>query len=190
MDSNKPSRWNVTNSRYIVKNRWIALRSDDCITSDGRELTDYYVLEYDTWVNCLVIADDGQVTLLKHYRYAVNEDVLELVAGKTEGEDPDHVIERELEEEVGLVGAEIHKVGTTYANPASHTNLVYSYVAIGGTFDGKLYDELGAEFEIVRMSLQELLDKIDSSSVTMQGMQLAGIFMARKLLKQKGLWPE
>lgn len=187
MDSKAPSRWNVTNSRYIVKDRWITLRSDDCITSDGQELKSYYVLEYDEWVHCLVIDDNAQVTLLKHYRYAVNDDVLELVGGKAEGDDPDKVIARELEEEIGLIGADIHNVGVSYPNPANQTNKVHSYVAIGGTFDGKTYDEIGAEFEVVRMPLQELLDKIAAGDVIMQSLHLACLQLATNLLKEKGL---
>lgn len=190
MDSNASARWKVTNSKHIVKDRWISVRADDCITSDGQELKPYYVLEYDEWINCLVIDNDGQVTLLKHYRYAVDDVVLEVVGGKTEGEDVMVTVARELEEELGLVNADIHQLGAFYANPATQTNKVHAFVAIGGTFDGRTLDEAGAEFEIVRMPLRELLEKVNSQAHTFQGFTLACLFLANNLLKEKGLLPQ
>jgi hypothetical protein len=41
-------KWRVTASRYIHKDRWIALRADDCLTDDGVPVAPYYVLEYDS----------------------------------------------------------------------------------------------------------------------------------------------
>lgn len=54
-------------------------------------------------VAALPVHDDGRVTLVRQYRYAVDTHVWELPAGRIEpGETPDQGARRELEEEVGL----------------------------------------------------------------------------------------
>lgn len=186
MDENNQEKWKITKSEHLVKDRWISLRADDCITFDGRKLAPYYVLEYADWIVCLVISDDGEVTLLNHYRHGAQDRVLELVAGSTDGEDPDVTVARELEEEVGLIDAEIHKVGVFYANPANQTNKVHAYVALGGNFEGKTFDEIGAEFQIVRMPLNEFIERIETQDAVFQGLHLAGVFLALNFLRKQG----
>ncbi len=54
-------------------------------------------------VAALPVHDDGRVTLVRQYRYAVDAQVWELPAGRIEtGETPELGAARELEEEVGL----------------------------------------------------------------------------------------
>jgi ADP-ribose pyrophosphatase len=54
-------------------------------------------------VAVLPVADDGRITLVRQYRYAVDAQVWELPAGRLEpGETPERAALRELEEEVGL----------------------------------------------------------------------------------------
>ncbi len=54
-------------------------------------------------VAALPVHDDGRVTLVRQYRYAVDARVWELPAGRIDpGETPDQGARRELEEEVGL----------------------------------------------------------------------------------------
>src|SRR5512138_3536676 len=54
-------------------------------------------------VAALPVHDDGRITLVRQYRYAVHARVWELPAGRIDpGETPEAGARRELEEEVGL----------------------------------------------------------------------------------------
>jgi ADP-ribose pyrophosphatase len=54
-------------------------------------------------VAALPVHEDGRVVLVRQYRYAVDEQVWELPAGRIDpGETPEQGARRELEEEVGL----------------------------------------------------------------------------------------
>jgi 8-oxo-dGTP pyrophosphatase MutT (NUDIX family) len=142
-------------------------------------------LEYGEWVNCVVLGDDSEVTLLRHYRYGANKTVLELVSGMADnGEDPLVAMRRELEEEIGLKNATITKTGVMYANPATHTNKVHCFLAQGGSFDGLKEHETGADFDIIKMPLSKLQDIINDQSEVMQGFHLASLFMALNFLKK------
>lgn len=160
------------------------LRADTCITPTGHEISPFYVIEYPDWITCLVLSDDDEVTLLQHYRHGIDEYVLEVVAGMVDdGEEPETTARRELEEEIGLHGANIHQTGVCYPNPQMLTNKTYCFIALGGTFDGNKQDEPGADFQIARMPLDELIKLIEDQSEVMQSLHLTSIFFALNYLK-------
>jgi hypothetical protein len=35
--------WKVLRSRYVLSDRWIKVRADDCVTIDGTKVSPYYV---------------------------------------------------------------------------------------------------------------------------------------------------
>jgi ADP-ribose pyrophosphatase len=69
-------------------------------------------------VAALPVHDDGQVVLVRQYRYAVGAFVWELPAGRIDpGEAPAEGALRELEEEVGLLAAIVEPLLTFYTTP-------------------------------------------------------------------------
>lgn len=184
MNENELKKWETKNSTYLVNDRWMKLRADTCITPTGHEISPFYIIEYGERANCLVLSDDGKVTLLRHYRHGIDDYVLEIVSGGIDdGEAPEATIRRELEEEVGLRGADIQFTGTCYANPSNQTNKIHCFIALGGIFDGKQEYEVGADFPIVKMPLDELIEIIENQSEIMQSPHLTSIFFALNFLK-------
>src|SRR5919109_1102188 len=49
-----PFDWQLLQSTYILRDRWLALRADTCQLPNGRTIAPYYVLEYPPWVNTVV----------------------------------------------------------------------------------------------------------------------------------------
>ncbi len=50
--------WTVNHSRYVLRDRWITVRADDCVTSQGVEIAPFYVLEYLGWVHVVALDPD------------------------------------------------------------------------------------------------------------------------------------
>src|SRR5512138_3227199 len=69
-------------------------------------------------VAALPVHDDGRVTLVRQYRYAVDSLVWELPAGRLDpGETPEQAVRRELEEEVGLRARFVQPLSAFWTSP-------------------------------------------------------------------------
>jgi len=88
-------------SEIIHQGRFLDVRRDDVRLPNGKTTTR-------EWINhpgaaCIVpILPDGQIALIRQYRYPVLQEMIELPAGKLDpGESPEECAKRELEEEIG-----------------------------------------------------------------------------------------
>ncbi len=129
MDQN----WRVIRSESLLKDRWIDLRADDCVTSAGIKISPYYVLSYPDWVHVVALTSAGSLILVRQYRHAVGDCTLELPGGAVDAEDAsvERAARRELEEETGFTAQRWELVTSLYPNPATHTNRVHFFLALG-----------------------------------------------------------
>lgn len=78
----------------------------------------------------IIAIDQGCILLVRQFRYAVNEALLEIPAGKLEpGEDPLTCGHRELEEETGMITNHLQPVTTFIPTPGycdEHIHLFYT----------------------------------------------------------------
>lgn len=79
----------------------------------------------------VVPIDGNEVVLIRQYRAAVDEDLLEVPAGKLDivGEPPVETAKRELAEEMGLQAGRMVKLGSFYTTPGFSDELMYLYAA-------------------------------------------------------------
>jgi ADP-ribose diphosphatase len=83
-------------------------------------------------VAALPVHDDGQVVLVRQYRYAVDEAVWELPAGRLDPtEAPLDGARRELEEEVGLRAARLEPMGVFFTTPGFCDEVMHLFRATG-----------------------------------------------------------
>lgn len=153
--------WEILASRYVVKDRWIALRADDCRNADGQAIAPYYVLEYPPWVTVLALTPGDEVVAIHQYRHGVRQVVLELPGGALDEQDasPACAARRELAEETGYEAAEWREVGTLSANPVNHTNTIHCFLALGARRVAEPRREHSEHIEVELMGLEELLER-------------------------------
>jgi ADP-ribose pyrophosphatase len=80
------------------------------------------------------MGDDPQILLIKQYRYAADDFIYEIPAGKLDGdEDPADCARRELREETGCTATHIEHVYTFYTTPGFTDERIHAFMATGLT---------------------------------------------------------
>jgi len=118
-------------SRRIYDGRILNVRVDEVETAAGKK-TIREVVEHHTAVGVLALTENGNVLLVRQFRYAIGEETLEICAGLTEeGEDLKEAAEREMQEELGLFPCSLREIGCFYASPGFCTELLVLFLAQG-----------------------------------------------------------
>jgi 8-oxo-dGTP pyrophosphatase MutT (NUDIX family) len=96
--------WKLLNSRTLIEDRWITVRSNDYLTRDGREIDGYYLVERSNFV--IIVAENrGKLVMIREFRPGTGRQYLTLPAGHIDaGEEPVAAAARELQEETGFEG--------------------------------------------------------------------------------------
>ncbi len=103
--------WTVTESREIYRNPFITVREDRAVQENGEE-SRFGIVEMKPGVSVLPLDDDGNVHLIKVYRFTLDREMIEAIAGgMDEGETPREAAERELREEAGITAGELIPLG-------------------------------------------------------------------------------
>ncbi len=147
-------------SETIYVGKVLHVKRDEVELPNGKHSFREYAVHKGA-VCVLPLTDEGEVVLVKQYRYACGRVFLEIPAGKLESvnEDPHEAALRELREETGAQCRTLTPLGTLISSPAILTEKIRMYLAEGLTFGETDPDE--DEFlEIVKMPLCELVKKV------------------------------
>jgi len=131
---------------------------------------------------CVLPLDaDGMVTMVRQFRYGVQDVTLEIPAGKLEkGEDPLEAAIRELSEETGYSADEIIPLHIDYSSPAILSEIIYIYLA-RGLHGGKAHLDEGEFLSVERYHISELAEMVMQGKITDGKTQIAILKTARIL---------
>jgi ADP-ribose pyrophosphatase len=116
-------------SEVLMKGRAFAIRRDHLKTPDGRE-TKFEIIEHGGSVVIIPIDESGNILLVRQYRHATGQDLLELPAGTLDDdEEPEVCAAREIREETGMAAGKLTKVGDFYLAPGYSTEFMVVYLA-------------------------------------------------------------
>jgi 8-oxo-dGTP pyrophosphatase MutT (NUDIX family) len=173
-------RWRVTRSVVLRKDRWIHLRADHCITPAGGELNPYYVLSYPDWVHVVGITEAGQLVLVRQYRHAAGAFFIELPGGAVEPEDTslEQAARREFEEETGFTARRLELITSLHPNPATHTNRVHIFLALGAAYNRPPNLDTGEEgLRVELLDINVVLDGLRSGLLG-HAVHVSGVLLA------------
>ncbi len=130
----------------------------------------------------LPLDENGNVTLVRQFRYAHGHVLLEAVAGKLEkGEEPYSAAQRELREETGFTAQRWDFLGAIETSPGFLTEKLYLYLARGLTRGAMDLDE-GEFLEPVTLPLKEAAAMAADGRLS-DAKTLAVLLRARHLVK-------
>jgi 8-oxo-dGTP pyrophosphatase MutT (NUDIX family) len=169
--------WRTLNSREVLRDRWISLRADDCVTAKGLEISPYYVLSYPDWVHVVALDPLDRVLLIRQYRHGAGVTSIELPAGGVEPSDADILAAgaRELVEEAGY-GGRMSLVGVNSPNPANHSNRIHTVLARDISLVAPPQDNPFEEIESFFVDVDEAI-RLATSGEMVSAIQVASLLL-------------
>ena len=122
---------------------------------------------------------DGRVLLIRNYRYAIGQNLVELPAGTMErNEDPINCAGRELLEETGYTAGRLKPLSHFYTSPGILSERMYAFAA----YDlerGTAAPEEGEEIQPMPVAWEEAIDMVRTGDIQ-DGKTIATLLMYDK----------
>jgi ADP-ribose pyrophosphatase len=147
------------------------------VTPDGAEhIRD--VVRHPGAVAIVPRLDDGRICLLRQFRAAVDQTLLELPAGTLEpGEDPAETARRELAEETGYRAGRLEHLASFYTSPGVLDEHMHLYLATGLTA-GPMDLDPGEQIEPLLCTAEQAHEMIRRGEIR-DGKTLVGLMYYR-----------
>jgi ADP-ribose pyrophosphatase len=128
-------------TKVVFEGNLLKVFSDKVDLPNGKEASREFI-KHPGAVAVVPITQEGNIVLVRQYRYPVGKTMLEVPAGKLDkGEHPDACVLRELEEETGYVAKNIRKLTSIYTTPGFTDEVIHLYVAENLTLSKPSPDE-------------------------------------------------
>lgn len=172
----------TVSSELAYQGRILKITKDTALLENGTEAL-REVVHHNGGVCVVPLTEQGEVLLVRQYRYPHHCTTLEVPAGKRE-QDEDILAcgTRELHEEVGATADEMTYLGKLYPTPAYATEVIYMYLATGLHFSQQNLD--ADEFlDVVKLPLEEAIALVQRDEMPDAKTQIA--LMRAYLLQKK-----
>jgi ADP-ribose pyrophosphatase len=169
--------FDLIHSERVYEGRAFAIRRDQVRLPNGRS-TQLDIVEHVGSAIIIPLDERGNVTLIRQYRHAAGDDLLELPAGTLNpDEDPLIGARREVREETGLDADLIREIGSFYLAPGYSTEFMHVYLATG-LHPAPLERDEDEFLEVVQMPASELLRKAHAGEIP-DAKTLAALLLAQ-----------
>jgi ADP-ribose pyrophosphatase len=156
----------ILSSKTVFQGRVLKIEVREIELPGGRRSTREVVCHPGAVV-VLAERPDGRFVLVRQYRCAVGEELLEAVAGTLEpGEQPETAARRELEEETGYVAETIRPLGWIVPCPGYSSERLYLFQARVGMTPGAQEPDFDEQVAAVTLTAREMDAAIADGTIT------------------------
>lgn len=178
--------WQVLETKYSYRDRWLAVRSDTVRVPNGTILSPYHTIEFPEWVCAIALTPAREILLIEEYRHGVERLSFELPCGTSEdeGEDVLEAMTRELVEETGFASDEWHALGSSTANTARQNNRVHSFLALDAR---QVSDQKLDPGEMIRTHVipwEKFVADLANGRLEIPGLHLAALWQLRTFARK------
>ncbi|MBT3284406.1 NUDIX hydrolase [Candidatus Bathyarchaeota archaeon] len=153
----------TVSSKLLHKGKNFSFKTDVVRLANGKE-TVRDVVDHPGAV-AIVAIDDGQMILIRQYRYSTRSEILEIPAGTLEvDEDPYACAVRELQEETGYAASNWSKLLSAYVAPGYSNEIIHIYVAEALTSIGASPEE-DESIKVEKYPFEKVLEMIESNEI-------------------------
>ena len=180
-------------SEVLFEGRVVTLTKDTALLENGktatREVVHHHggaciVPYFEDGTICIVpYFEDGTICMVRQFRYAMQQELWELPAGKLEkGEDPFEAAKRELEEECGLTADKYTSLGEFYPTVGYDTEVIYTWVATG-LHETRMHLDADEFLTPDRVPLTQAYEMVMRGEIK-DGKTIAGVLKLKALLDE------
>lgn len=150
--------------RAAYEGRMLHVYSDR-VEIGGRETTREVVLHPGACA-ILPVTEKKEILFVRQYRYAAEETLLEIPAGKIDpGEAPDVCAARELTEETGFRAERLRKLGAVFTTPGFCNEKIHLYLA-DRLVPAHQHLDTDEFLDVVKITLGEVLEMIRNGEIS------------------------
>ena len=178
----RPSPFTTNSSRVVWSCPWYSVRQDQITLPDGRPGV-YNVVQHPGAVWIIPLTPAGEIVMLYHYRYTVDDWCWEVPAG---GLKAGHTLEEtalaELREEVGGAAGWLEYFGQFYTANGICNEVAHVYIA-GGVTLGQTQHEAAEVIEVHPLPLDEVLAMAHANQIN-DGPTALALLLAEDRLRE------
>jgi ADP-ribose pyrophosphatase len=159
----------------IYKGKILAL-GKDTVELPNKNHAAREVVFHSGGVCVLPLSDNGEIIMVRQFRYPFKDVLLEIPAGKLEpGENPLECGVRELFEETGCTAESFTFIGRLYPTPAYCTEVIHMYLARGLSLDEEKGNSPDADefLDVVKLPFTKAVDMVLNNEIPDAKTQLA-----------------
>lgn len=178
--------WQVLESKYSYRDRWLTVRSDTVRVPNGAILSPYHILEFAEWVCVIALTAEREVVLVEQYRHGVERLSVELPAGVADqpGESVLDAARREFREETGHAAEEWHRLGSSNASTARQNNRIHCFLAFDARKVAEQALDPGEMIRVLLVPWDKFLADLATGNLEMPSPHLAALWQLRMFAKQ------
>jgi 8-oxo-dGTP pyrophosphatase MutT (NUDIX family) len=183
--STAPARWQKLGQSELARTRIFDLHSVRYRHPARRTERDFVVLHPPDWVNVVALTPDGQLVLVRQFRFGLDDFSLEIPGGVMDaGETPLATGERELREETGFRGRAARLLGTVAPNPAFQRNRCHIVLVEEAVATEALAWDADEEIEVSVRPADEVLALARAGGIT-HSLVLNALFLFEPWWREK-----
>lgn len=166
----------------IFKGAFLNVKKDIVMLPNGKKGIREWV-KHPGAVCCIPILPNGEIGLIRQFRYPVKKEMIEIPAGKLdENEKPEHGIIRELEEEIGFKAKKITFLTTIYPAIGFSNEKMWIYLA-EDLLKTKVKLDSDEFLELMPTPLKDAVEMIWQGQIT-DVKTIIGLLWVERLLKK------
>ncbi|UEG52351.1 NUDIX hydrolase [Mucilaginibacter daejeonensis] len=156
-------KWKVLKEEDVSPSPWFPILKHTVELANGKIVDDYYFSPLGNVVQVLALTPQHEVVLVRQYKHALGEILLELPGGmQQKGRTLIQSALNELEEEVGIKAEadQLISIGKITNNPTKTKQITYGYILFNAVFNSEQKLDETENIEVLTMPAPQVLQHV------------------------------
>ncbi|MBS7565030.1 NUDIX hydrolase [Mucilaginibacter sp. Bleaf8] len=166
--ADKIKKWTVLNEQDVSPSPWFPLLQHTVQLANGHVVDDYYFSPLGDVVMVLALTPEYEVVLVRQYKHALGEILLELPGGMQQKDKS--IIQsalNELEEEAGIKAEadQLISLGKIANNPTKTRQITYGFILFDAQFNSVQKPDVTENIEVTTMPAPKVLQMVKQGDI-------------------------